>query len=536
MIAASRNMSTSPLHEDESRLTASNNCEYREPIPVKSAGSQATGRRSELQAILKRAMDVTEATGAAIALSTEEGVFCEVSTGTLAPDVGTPLYAGVGLAGRCLSTGEIQLCNQANADSRLDPGVSEALGIGSVLMLPIKQSSRVLGVLGLLSHKPNAFRETQVAVAGGLADRVSSLVSGFATLRYPPHNLVEPRTTTQGFAHTVDLQRLLEAAYVLQDKDRLGNMDTAETREPRYPSPRLSECVPAASGMWSRVRALDTPGDWPVIQPDLSAWAAAITRLWNRIPTLGMPQSPSGRLLALAVPALLVVFVLLGRLTFLSHSQPASLQTTAIADVTRSSDKPVATHSPDLRTPGHTSSAVLNNRGGSSSAIDHGNIQNIEAAQDHSTGKMPDTPPATDLASAQAVQEIDGDGPPDTAPLIATLPVSVSDSRLGFLSTPVSLPRAEMDVSEGVAGGKLLRQVNPVYPAAALAQRLEGWVVLRGVVAENGTIQDLNAVSGHPLLARAALDAVTRWLYQPYRLNGKKIRMPMEIKLKFKLP
>ena len=123
------------------------------------------------------------------------------------------------------------------------------------------------------------------------------------------------------------------------------------------------------------------------------------------------------------------------------------------------------------------------------------------------------------------------DGAPENAPLIAALPVSASDSLLGILSTPVSLPGAP-DISEGIAGGKLQRRVNP--PTQALAQRLQGWVVLRGVVGENGTIQDLSVVSGHPLLARAALDAVTRWRYQPYRLDGKSTRMRMEIKLEFK--
>src|SRR4029077_18734452 len=99
-----------------------------------SAWSQATPHSSDLQAIFDRTMDQMEAMGAAIGLNGEAGGFCEASTGDLAPEVGTPLYAGVGLAGRCLSTGEIHLCNQANADSRLDPGVSKALGIGSVLM------------------------------------------------------------------------------------------------------------------------------------------------------------------------------------------------------------------------------------------------------------------------------------------------------------------------------------------------------------------------------------------------------------------
>jgi TonB family protein len=528
-------MSNSPLRKDDLRLTASHNREYREVSPAESARSQATPHRADLQAILDGAMDKMEAMGAAIALNGEEGVFCEASTGDLAPEVGTPLYAGVGLAGRCLSTGEIQLCNQANADSRLDPGVSKALGIGSVLMLPIKQNSRVVGVLGVLSHKPNAFNETHVAVGSRLAERVSSAC---ARLELHRNRLAGPRNTTQGLAYAMDLERLLEAAYVLQGKDRLRNMDTAETLEPSRQSGPPSESVAGANGLWSRVRPPDRPWNSLVDQPRLSPLAATITKLWNRVPALGTSQMPSDRLLVLAGLSPLVIFLLLfvflGRPAFMRHSQPASLQTAAIAAPTTPLDKPVAAHLPGLLTSGHTASAGLNNPRGSSLAIDHGNTQYIDAAQDQPAGKNADAL-ANDSDTAHAIQEIGVDGAPETAPPIAALPISAPDSLIGILSAPVSLPVAGMDISEGIAGGKLERQVSPVYPSQALSLRLEGWVVLHGVVVENGTIQDLSVVSGHPLLARAALDAVTRWRYQPYRLNGKPTRMPMEIKLEFKL-
>lgn len=405
-------MSTSPLHKDELRLTASNNSECIESGPVENARSHATGPRDELQAILERAMDEMEATGAAIALSTEEGVFCQASVGDLAPEVGTPLHAGVGLAGRCLSTGGIQLCNDTHADSRLDPEVSEALGIGSVLMLPIKQNSLVVGVLGVLSNKPNAFNETLVALAGEFAERVSSLVLARETLQHH-HNLVEPSTTTRGLADPMDLQRLLEAAYVLQDKDRIGNMEAAETLEPSGDSPHSCEAVAATSGAWSRVRAFEIPRNWPFDQPRLSVCAAAITKLWNRIPSLGKPQSAYARLLALAGPLLLVGIVLLGRLAFVRHSHPAGLQTPAVAAPAMPLDRTVATDSPDLLTsPGPTASEALNKSGGTSSAIDHGNIQNIDDAQAPPVGKVSDPAPATDSAAARAVQEIDVDAGP----------------------------------------------------------------------------------------------------------------------------
>jgi protein TonB len=93
-----------------------------------------------------------------------------------------------------------------------------------------------------------------------------------------------------------------------------------------------------------------------------------------------------------------------------------------------------------------------------------------------------------------------------------------------------------MPVSQGIVEGKLERRVTPVYPPMARAQGIEGRVVLRGTVAEDGTLDGLMVVSGVPMLARAALDAVAQWRYRPYRLNGKPVRMPTEISVEFKLP
>jgi TonB family protein len=104
------------------------------------------------------------------------------------------------------------------------------------------------------------------------------------------------------------------------------------------------------------------------------------------------------------------------------------------------------------------------------------------------------------------------------------------------LARPTEMPNFGTPVSSGVSGGNLLRKVAPGYPAQALAQRVEGSVVLQAMIAENGSVQELKVLSGHPLLAPAALDAVRRWKYQPYELNGKPIKRQTTITLTFKAP
>ena len=78
--------------------------------------------------------------------------------------------------------------------------------------------------------------------------------------------------------------------------------------------------------------------------------------------------------------------------------------------------------------------------------------------------------------------------------------------------------------------------MTPIYPRQALSLRLEGPVVLEAIVSENGRLENIKAVSGHSLLARAAIDAVRQWRYRPYLLNGKPVRMQTKITVNFKMP
>src|ERR1700730_1192909 len=146
-----------------------------------SRGKESVRPESDLRAILEQAMEGTGATGAAIALSTEDAVCCRASTGAPAPEVGTHLHAGISLTGLCLGTGEILLCNDTNTDRRVNPKLSKEMGIRSVLILTIKQNAKVVGVLEILSINPNAFNQHDATAMSKLADRVLPSPSESAT-------------------------------------------------------------------------------------------------------------------------------------------------------------------------------------------------------------------------------------------------------------------------------------------------------------------------------------------------------------------
>jgi len=101
---------------------------------------------------------------------------------------------------------------------------------------------------------------------------------------------------------------------------------------------------------------------------------------------------------------------------------------------------------------------------------------------------------------------------------------------------PPPEPRAErIIVSRGVTEGHLIRRVAPEYPALARQGRIEGDVLIRAVIGRDGSIENLALVSGHPFLARAALDAVRQWQYQPFLLNGRPVEVDTQIVVRFRL-
>ncbi len=96
-------------------------------------------------------------------------------------------------------------------------------------------------------------------------------------------------------------------------------------------------------------------------------------------------------------------------------------------------------------------------------------------------------------------------------------------------------PSGPLRVGGDVQMAKLLKKVIPDYPALAKTARVSGAVHLLGVIAKDGTIQNLQVISGHPLLARAALDAVKQWIYQPTLLNGEAVEVIAPIDVNFTL-
>jgi periplasmic protein TonB len=106
-------------------------------------------------------------------------------------------------------------------------------------------------------------------------------------------------------------------------------------------------------------------------------------------------------------------------------------------------------------------------------------------------------------------------------------------------STPVAVPKAatpqRVRVSQGVSQGLLIKKVQPAYPPLARQARIQGTVMLQAEISKDGTIENLRLMSGHPMLAPAAIEAVKQWRYKPYMLNGEPVAVETTVMVNFTL-
>jgi protein TonB len=140
------------------------------------------------------------------------------------------------------------------------------------------------------------------------------------------------------------------------------------------------------------------------------------------------------------------------------------------------------------------------------------------------TGVEPAVPgldlPGEDVPGALDVTEIGRMPPPVEPPQI---------------TWPAQREKHPLKISEGVLEAQLISRIEPQYPLLAKQTKTQGTVRLRAIISRDGRITSLDVVSGHPLLVKAALDAVRQWRYRPTLLNGESIEVETSITVIFRL-
>ncbi|MBV9772117.1 MAG: energy transducer TonB [Bryobacterales bacterium] len=151
------------------------------------------------------------------------------------------------------------------------------------------------------------------------------------------------------------------------------------------------------------------------------------------------------------------------------------------------------------------------------------------------SGRVTIDPKVFDLAnelSAQARQMA-----PDDKEIQGLMPFityfAAAEEALGGAAAPAPSSPGRIRVGGNVQAANLIRKTEPIYPALAQQAGITGQVQLTAIIGRDGTIQNVQLISGHPLLVQAAVEAVETWLYKPTLLNGSPVEVVTTVTVSF---
>ncbi len=266
--------------------------------PIGAAGDKANGGRaleeteldSALQLLVERAQYITGATGTALALPQGEEMVCRASAGVSAPAVGVRLQVRSGLTGESISRRQLLRCDNAETDPRVNLETCRALGIASIVVLPLlRHSGEVRGLFELFSDHPYAFEERDLIALERMADlTLTALDMAEQRQNFGPApaagSRLEPGKLVESPAATVT--NAPQAAAVPPEV-------------PLHPPLPLSPSVPASGSLNSeRAEPPVLSGEAPVLSPPETVPVPEAMLRVQKCPSCGFPIS-EGRTLCL---------------------------------------------------------------------------------------------------------------------------------------------------------------------------------------------------------------------------------------------
>jgi TPR repeat protein/putative methionine-R-sulfoxide reductase with GAF domain len=176
-----------------------------------------------LRLIAARAQTLIHASAIAIALvdSDPQFMICRANAGADAPPVGAKLQVGSGFSGECVHSGRLSRCDDTETDSRVDPEGCRALGIRSMLAVPLRAADKTIGIVEAFSGKPNTFSENDEKILQRLSETVYAAVNRAARAESLPALPPAPAPNTARFSPTPG--SVLFASAPVRDKEMKAN-------------------------------------------------------------------------------------------------------------------------------------------------------------------------------------------------------------------------------------------------------------------------------------------------------------------------
>ena len=126
---------------------------------------------------------------------------------------------------------------------------------------------------------------------------------------------------------------------------------------------------------------------------------------------------------------------------------------------------------------------------------------------------------------------------PATEPVApAPRPLESPKETASAVAAALDSPRAAAPEAEQITEPKRIAEIKPDYPAIARARQIEGDVVLQGLVGIDGTVTNVEVIkSAHAALTEAAVNAFSRFRYEPGRRNGIPVSSRVRVTIHFGL-
>ena len=528
-----------------------------------------------LSLIVRRATQFANASGVAIALGKPENMVC-LGRGGNAPELGSVISPSVGLTGECVRGRKPAICDDAAADPR-----GAELKQGSALILPLLVNGEIRGVMQVFSAHPRAFDAKITENLEKLADAVVSVAHNvtpqrrLATVTPMPKPAAAPTPLRPSSAEpkvTPIASRSISAPPVSKPSDsgRIGAFTGPVVKLPvippkpapefptvapvELPKPFLTAAEPQLAAPVELETLAGSMEDATVAAPNRAEPYRRAEYPVATIPPMTYhvhaPKSPAW---LKAVPVAAVLVVACGAMYWShhrSHSAPATvaaatIPTATVAPATAPTTTPEenvrvttpaaaaapATVAPASATPPSTAVTTKTRQPAEPMEV-------IEATEKKSA-------PA-EIAKPEPAAMIIASGGPVPHPAKVDDSEVAAPSATGFrsgsslpgiaLPATASTPKLVNARSSTLTGGTLIERVPPVYPQAAKINHVEGKVEVLAVITTTGSVDRIRKVSGNQFLVQATMEAVKRWRYEPFKLDGQPIEKEISIEVNFKAP
>lgn len=461
---------------------------------------------------------------------------CRAAAGESAPAIGTRIRSEDGLSADCIRLRHSQICLDTLTDSRVDAAACRAMGVRSVMVVPLlsQRVEKLIGVLEAFSPDSHAFGPAVSERIEAVAHRIVELLDPVAD--GAPERSAEPRGNGLAALQPASLPvspPVLPPAYPSQRiEPSAQSIPTGQNPSVRVTAPQDQawtqsgvDSLPLATipSVSPRLAPPMANVPLPVAPPALTA--PLLTP--NRPPRQSLPN------LMLALSVLAAGMLLAGLLVWVQQEKArrdglASAKTAASVSDSAAAQPPAAL--PRTASDGDSSAQPKPTAAVQAQRISLPNGNSAPKTRAEKRLAEADSLPSSDLIVYEKGRVIYPAAPVTSAS---------ETERLGETANPV--PAAAAKTQEGVplgafAGGTLIQRVPPVYPAEARALRLEGDVVLQGVIGKDGAVRDIHVVSGDTRLVDAAVAAVRQWRYDPFRSNDEPVDMLSTVTVHFRLP